>query len=159
MQQGAEGQAGQYHTPAEQLMLVESVLLPAAGNPLVALPSPVTTYQSQQQATFFSQPLGEGGSLETLCKSKYLRSRGLPSPALCFLPLLKMSQISCFHNCAGNEFPAGWQLNTRMCWVYSGCTAHLCCQHLHPPRIFRGWIWPEGRWHSQGREHRAAQLW
>lgn len=56
-----------------------------------------------------------------------------------------MSQISCFHNCAGNESPAGWQLNTRLCWVCCGCIAHLCCQLLHPPSISRGWIWPERR--------------
>lgn len=56
-----------------------------------------------------------------------------------------MSQISCFHNCAGNESPAGWQLNTRLCWVCCGCIAHLCCQLLHQPSISRGWIWPEGR--------------
>jgi len=144
MEQG--GQAGQYHIPAEQFLLGKSVLLPAAGSPLVSLPSPVTTCRSQQQATPSSPSPWENGVAGTLCKSKYLCSRGLPSPALYFLPLLKMSQISCFHNCAGNEFPAGWQLSTSMCWVCCGCTPHLCSQLLHPPSTFREWIWPERRW-------------
>lgn len=115
--------------------LAACVLPPAAGCPLVALLSPVTTYQTQQQATPSSPSPWEKGVAGTLCKSKYLHSRGLPSPALDFLPLLKMSQISCFHNWAGNEFPAGWQLNTL---VHHGSNICLCCLPPRAPGIFRG---------------------
>lgn len=68
--------------------LADSVLLPAAGSPLVAPPAPVTTCHSQQQATPSPRPWKKTVA-GTLCKSKYLCSHCLPSPALYFLPFLK----------------------------------------------------------------------
>lgn len=142
-----QGQARQYHTPAEQFFLGREHAPSSCRQPTGGPPVPCHhILEPAASNPFFSQSC-EKRVPGTLYKSKYLCSQGLPSPALYFLPLLKMPQISCFHNCAGNELPAGWQLNTRLCWVCCGCTAHLCCQLLHPPSILRGWICPEGTRH------------
>lgn len=110
------------------------------------------TSPSSKQPLLLPAP-GRKGVAGTLCKSKYLHSRGLPSPALDFLPLLKMSQISCFHNWAGNEFPAGWQLNTL---VHHGSNICLCCLPPRAAGIFRGWMWL-GRRRKQARSSTTTQ--
>lgn len=83
------GQAGQYHTPAEQLLLGRQCPPSSCRQPTGGSPSPVTMYQSQQQATPSSPRPWKKTVAGALCKSKYLRSQGLPSPALHFLPFLK----------------------------------------------------------------------
>lgn len=81
------GQAGQYHTPAEQILLgrASSLLLQAAHGWLPQLPM----CQSQQQSTPSSPRPWKKTVAGALCKSKYLHSQGLPSPALYFLLFLK----------------------------------------------------------------------
>lgn len=55
----------------------------------MAPPAPVTTCQSQQQAIPSSPRPWKKMEAGTSFKNKYLRSQGLPSPALYFLPFLK----------------------------------------------------------------------
>lgn len=80
------GQAGQYHTPAEQLLLGRQC--PPSCRQHWWLPQ-LPTCLSQQQATPSSPRPWKKTVAGALYNSKYLHSHGLPSPALYFLPFLK----------------------------------------------------------------------